>query len=369
MRKSTLKRSTKKSSKKTIKPGGLKIGEERIYPGERRRFSIKFAAMYDFTQLTIPVEVIRGKKPGPTMFISAAIHGDELNGVEIIKRILARPDLKRLSGTLIVIPVVNVFGFNLKSRYLPDRRDLNRSFPGSPNGSIAARLANLFMKEIVKKCQYGIDLHTGALHRDNLPQIRACLDDKETEELAESFGVPVVIHSRLRDGSLREAALKRKVKMLLFEGGEALRFQENVIQAGVKGCVSVMRKIGMLPPKKSKSSSASTSSVVMPQPKSMRKSFLAKGSSWVRAPRSGSFQALKRLGAHVQEGDVLATISDTFGGQLIEVKAPEDGVIIGMTQIPLLNQGGAMFHIATFKNTRRVARAIVELDEAVIEGG
>lgn len=349
------------SKKDVVKIGSkkdfVKIGSEKIFPGERKRFSLKFASMYDFTPLTIPVEVIRGKNPGPTMFISAAIHGDELNGVEIIKRLLARPDLKKISGTLIVIPVVNVFGFNLKSRYLPDRRDLNRSFPGSPGGSIASRLANLFLKEIVKKCEYGIDLHTGAVHRDNLPQVRACLDDEETAELAQSFGAPVVIHSKLRDGSLREAALKKGVKILLFEGGEALRFQEDVIQSGLKGCVAVLKKVGILPSTRSK------------RPASTRarktNSFLAKDSSWVRAPRSGSFKLIKKLGAHVREGDVLARISDTFGDQVTDVVAPEDGVIIGMTQIPLVNQGGAMFHVATFKNTRRVARAISDLDEAL----
>lgn len=357
IKKSSKQISSKNSSSKLSakKAGGLKIGKETIYLGERKRFSLEFAAMYDFTPLTIPVEVIRGSDPGPTMFISAAIHGDELNGVEIIKRLLAKPELKKIKGTLIVIPVVNVFGFNLKSRYLPDRRDLNRSFPGNASGSIASRLAHLFLKEIVKKCEYGIDLHTGAVHRDNLPQIRACLEDKETEELAKSFGAPVVIHSKLRDGSLREAALKKGVKILLYEGGEALRFQENVIQSGLKGCLAVMKKIGMLPTKTATSG------------RSVKRSFLAQGSAWVRAPRSGSFLVKKKLGAHVKAGDVLAHISDPFGGQVTKVIAPEGGVVIGMTQIPLINRGGAMFHVATFKNTTSVAKAINELDDVIAE--
>lgn len=224
----------------------FKIGGQNILPGERKQIQIKIAALYDYTDLNMPIEVIRGKEDGPTLFISAAIHGDEINGVEIAKRLLQKKELVKIKGILIIIPVVNVFGFNHKSRYLPDRRDLNRSFPGSPKGSLAGRLANIFMKEIVSKCTHGIDLHTGAIHRSNLPQVRAFLDDKKTAELAHAFGVPVILHSRLKDGSLREAARKKRVKTLLFEGGEALRFEEEVIRSGLRGCLSVMREIGML---------------------------------------------------------------------------------------------------------------------------
>jgi predicted deacylase len=198
----------------------LTIGGVKIKRGERVKIQLDYAALYDYTKLTIPVEVIRGKEKGPVLFISAAIHGDELNGIEIIRTLSKKKFLKRLKGTLILVPIVNVFGFHNQSRYLPDRRDLNRSFPGSKSGSLASRLAYIFMKEIVSKCTHGIDLHTGAIHRTNLPQIRACLDDLKTKELAEGFGAPVVINSNLRDGSLREAARRKKVSMLLFEGGE-----------------------------------------------------------------------------------------------------------------------------------------------------
>ena len=202
----------------------LVIDGQTIKPGERKKIFLRIAALYDYTDISIPIEVIRGKVDGPILFISAAIHGDEINGVEIVKRVLKRVSIDKLKGTLIAIPIVNVFGFNNLSRYLPDRRDLNRSFPGQKNGSLASRLASIFMKEIVHKCTHGIDLHTGAVHRTNLPQIRACLDDAATKTLAKSFGVPVVIDSTLRDGSLREAARRKGIPMLLFEGGEALRF-------------------------------------------------------------------------------------------------------------------------------------------------
>lgn len=315
-------------------------------PGESTQIQLEAASLFDYTQLNIPVEIICGKLGGPTLFISAAIHGDEINGIEIIKRIFQKTALlKKLHGTLILIPVVNIFGFNNKSRYLPDRRDLNRCFPGNAKGSMGARIAHLFMKQIVSQCTHGIDLHTGGLHRTNLPQIRACLDDPQTAALAKGFGVPVVIDSSLRDGSLREAARKRKVATLLFEGGEALRFNESVIRAGVRGCLSVMRHISMLPPGKSSSKPAG-------------KTFVAKGSYWVRAAHSGSFIASKRIGDEVKENERLAVISDPFGRGEVEIRADDGGIIIGMSTIPLVNKGDAMIHIASFTNTKHVKEAI-----------
>ena len=308
------------------------MGNESVHAGERKRVQIEVASLYDYTKLKIPVEVLRGRADGPALFISAAIHGDEINGVEIIKRLLAHPSLSKIRGTLFVVPVVNIFGFNSKSRYLPDRRDLNRCFPGNPRGSLGARLASIFMKEIVGRCSHGIDLHAGAIHRTNLPQVRACLDDPETDELARSFGVPVLINSRLRDGSLREAARKKNVKTLLFEGGEALRFEEDVIGVGLKGCLAVMRKIGMLPHSKERGSHSP---------------FVARGSFWARATHSGSFRVNKKIGDQVKKGDVLAVISDPFGRDPYEVVARDNGIIIGLSMIPLVNRGDAIVHIAT----------------------
>lgn len=330
-----------------IDPEILSIGGVKIPRGQRTSVHIEAAALYDYTKLNIPVEVIRGKKPGPVMFISAAVHGDELNGVEIIRRLLRKKFLSKIKGTLIAVPVVNVFGFNNKKRYLPDGRDLNRSFPGNSKGSLASRLANVFLKEVVSKCSYGIDLHTGAMHRTNLPQIRACLDDPITRDLAEGFGVPVVIDSSLRDGSLREAARKRQVNILLYEGGEALRFEENVIRTGLRGCMSVMKKIGMM-------DSLASSRMANPA-----KIFVAKSSYWIRAPRSGAFIATKKIGDFVTAGTAIATISDPFGRESQIVLADEDGVLIGANLLPLVNQGDAMFHIAVYgKSIGKVKRAL-----------
>ena len=322
------------------------FGKEKVVAGQRKRFWLEVASLYDYTKLKIPVEVIRGKRDGPVLFISAAIHGDEINGVEIIKRLLNKPVLKKIKGTLIVIPVVNIFGFNNKSRYLPDHRDLNRCFPGSPKGSLGSRLAHIFMKEIVSKCTHGIDLHTGLIHRSNIPQIRACLDDPKTDELAKCFGVPVVLHSKLRDGSLREAARKKNVTTLLFEGGQALRFEENVIKAGLKGCLSVMRTIGLIPQAKTR------------RTKPVPEVHVGQTSYWLRAGHSGSFVTVKNIGDRVKKGEVLAIISDPFGRDTYEVKATKSGIIIGMSNIPLVNRGDAMIHIARFRNAKKVEKAI-----------
>ena len=329
----------------------FKIGGERIALGERKKVQIEVASLYDYTKLSIPIEVIRGSESGPTLFISAAIHGDEINGVEIIKRLLKRQSLKKIKGTLILIPIVNIFGFNSRSRYLPDRRDLNRCFPGSAEGSLGSRMARIFMKEIVNKCTHGIDLHTGAIHRTNLPQIRACIDDPDTKKLALSFGVPVIINSTLRDGSLREAARKKDVKTLLFEGGEALRFNESVIKAGVHGCLSVMQNIGMLAQKTSK------------QTHEAKKVYTANQSYWVRASHSGSFKIHKSLGDQIEKDEKLATITDPFGEDPHVIYAEEPGIIIGLSTIPLVNKGDAMVHIASFGNSSKVRKAIERFDE------
>ncbi len=322
----------------------MQFGHELVGPGERKRINLEVATLYDYTKINIPIEVIRGTEEGPTLFISAAIHGDEINGIEIIKRILQNPKINRIRGTLICIPVVNTFGFNNLSRYLPDRRDLNRCFPGSSRGSLGSRVASIFMREIVNKCSHGIDLHTGAIHRSNIPQIRASLDNEVTKQLAHEFGTPIIINSSLRDGSLREAARKKKVNILLFEGGEALRFEEDVIKSGLKGCLSIMRSIGMLPQKikkKKKPKKATT--------------HVAESSHWIRAPHSGSVKQIKKLGDEVMVGEILAIISDTFGNNPYNVRAKASGIIIGMSTIPLVNKGDAMVHIALFKDSSQVS--------------
>lgn len=334
------------------------IRNAQIQPGERKTVSLRVARLYDHTQMAIPVHVIHGKRPGPVLFVSAAIHGDEINGVEIIHRLLQQKKLTNISGTLLAIPIVNVFGFNAKSRYLPDRRDLNRSFPGSKNGSMASRLAHVFMREIVNRSDYGIDLHTGAIHRTNLPQIRACLEQAETRRLAEAFGTPVILNSDIRDGSLRGAAQDRDIPILLYEGGEALRFDEATIRTGIAGIVSVMRAIGMLPAAKTSMASATRK----------RKTFVALSSQWVRAQRSGILRTTKKPGDRVETGDLLGIIAGPMGERPVVLRAPETGVIIGQARLPLLNRGEAIFHVATFHDSQRVEERIDDAMEEFFAG-
>jgi hypothetical protein len=280
---------------------------------------------------------VHGKKDGPVLFLSAALHGDEINGVEIIRRILKNKRINTIKGTLLAVPVVNIYGFLNKTRYLPDRRDLNRSFPGSDTGSLAARMAHVFLTEIVGKCTHGIDLHTAAIHRDNLPHVRALMDDPNTEKMALAFSLPVILNTGIVAGSLRESAEKEGVSVIVYEAGEALTFDEASIRGGVKGILSVMRNIGMLP---SKSKRVKRSDPL-----------IAQSSTWVRAPQSGILRALVSLGSHVRTNELLGIISDPFGKHDEQVLASANGIILGRTTIPLVNEGEALFHIARFRTS------------------
>jgi hypothetical protein len=324
----------------------LLIGDAKIRPGERVNVDLPVADLYTSTSLSMPVKVIRGRQSGPVLFVSAAIHGDELNGVEIIRRLLKLKTLRSVRGTLIAIPVVNVHGFLDQSRYLPDRRDLNRSFPGSAKGSIAARLANLFLNEIVAKADAGVDLHTGAVHRSNLPQIRANLDDPGTLEIATAFGAPVVIDSNMRDGSLRACAAKRGMPILIYEAGEALRFDETCIRTGLRGVLNVMRNMGMLP-------AAKKTSAVKP--------VIARSTRWIRAGASGIVSGKAKLGSTVLKGETIALISDPLGDETTKVIAPSDGIVIGRSNLPLAHEGDALFNLAAFRNMPKASSAVESL--------
>ncbi|HEY0914283.1 MAG TPA: succinylglutamate desuccinylase/aspartoacylase family protein [Solimonas sp.] len=324
----------KNKSTRADKADLFEIGGERIGCGERRNIQLPVANLYTNTPVTLPVRVVRGHEPGPTLFISAALHGDEIIGVEIIRRLLVSSRLEHLRGTLLAVPIVNTLAFLHQSRYLPDRRDLNRSFPGSERGSLAARLANLFLREIVGRADYGIDLHTGAIHRPNLPQIRADLGNPDTRRLARAFGAPLVLDSQPTKGTLREYTTKKGIPVLLYESSEALRFDEVSIRIGARGVLNVLEAIGMLPPPPRKSRAA----VIKP--------VLATRDSWVRAPASGILRAQVSLGEPVEEGQVLGMIGDPMGELDAPVLSSTAGVVIGRVSMPLVHEGDALFHIA-----------------------
>lgn len=329
------------------------MGGVNIAAGSRLSFNLPAVRLYTHTELDIPVQVIHGRKDGPVLLVSAAIHGDELNGIEICRRLVQLPLLKYLRGTLVIVPIVNVFGFVHQSRYLPDRRDLNRCFPGREKGSLGGRIAHLVKSELLEKCTHAVDLHTGAIHRSNFPQIRAHHDDIASQEMAEYFSAPVILHTDIVEGSLRALAHSMNIPIIVYEAGEALRFDEASIKAGVTGVVNVMRGLDMLPKARSRSS----------KPKSQP--FVARSSYWVRAERDGIIRNKVKLGQRVEQDEVLAIISSPFGEDELTLRAPDSGIIIGKNNIPLVNEGEALFHVARFRKISEAEKSIEAFRENV----
>lgn len=322
--------------RRLLRRPAFSIGELDVKAGTAAIGELPISRLVTGTRISVPINVLHGRVDGPVVWLSAAVHGDEIGGVEIIRRALASVDPKQLAGTIVAVPIVNVHGFLNGDRYLPDRRDLNRSFPGSATGSLAARVAHLFMTEIVARCDVGIDLHTGSDHRINLPQIRADLDDPATRELAIAFGAPLMMHAKLRDGSMRAAATATGSTVLLYEGGEAWRYDRPAIEAGTVGVRRVLARLGLLD---------SDEIVLATEPPAESRS-----SRWVRARRSGMALIDVELGQLVERGETVATIRDSVGRRLSVCNAPRAGMVIGHVQQPLVNQGDAIIHIADLES-------------------
>lgn len=315
-------------TKSSVAP--FEIGDVTISPGRRERLHLRVARLPAGGWLSLPIEVVHGTAPGPAVFLSGAIHGDELDGVEITRRVIDRLQPAELRGTVVAVPIVNLPGLVAESRYLPDRRDLNRAFPGSAKGSLAARLAHLFMREVVARCSYGIDFHCGSDDRENLPQIRADLDDGDTCRLARAFGAPIAIHAPAPAGSLRRAAVAGGARVLLYEAGEARRFTASAIRVGVDGASRVLAALEM-------TSGADGATPVSLESHQRR---------WVRAGRSGVFRLDAELGQRVRKGQVLGEISNALGTERAAVRSRASGLVIGRRIHPIVYQGMALVHIA-----------------------
>lgn len=325
------KRATAKTKSKGSARAPFAINGISAQAGTLTHTELRIARLPTGLWLSLPIGVMHGRHPGPVIWVSAAIHGDELNGVPIVRHVIDRVEPEHLSGTLLTVPVVNVFGLMQESRYLPDRRDLNRSFPGSSRGSAASQLAHLFMKTIVEPCELGIDLHTGSGGRTNLPQVRCDLDDEKTARLAHDFGASMILHSRLRDGSLREAAAALGKTVLLYEAGEASRFDAEAIDVGVGGVLRVMKSLGMI-------EDGVEAPTEVPH--------LSRKSAWVRTRRSGFCEMVTRLGAMVEHGETVAVVFDALGLDRSVVRARTPGIVIGHTTSPVVHRGEAVAHIA-----------------------
>ncbi len=312
----------------------ITIFKETVLPGESKTINMEIATLHTMTKLKIPIIVERSKYSGPTILLSAGLHGDEINGVEIVRQIITKNINKPKTGTIICIPVINVFGFVNQAREFPDKRDLNRVFPGSKKGSLASRFAFYLLKEIMPHIDYAIDFHAGGASRFNAPQIRIVPKNSELKKLADIFQAPFGLYSKNIAGSFRNSCNKLGVKMLLFEGGKSVNINEEVTQEGIEGTKRVLDHLGMLNPKKE---------VTYPEKPTI---YITK-SNWIRAKYSGMFHGYTSIGNYVVKGQLLATISDPYGKIEFTVKAPNSGYIINVNDAPIVYQGDAIYHIST----------------------
>ena len=309
------------------------LGAE-IAPGKSVTLTFEVAKLHTRNTLEVPVIIERSKKPGPTVLMTAGIHGDEVNGVEIVRQIIAKGINKPKRGTTICVPVINVFGFLNMNRLFPDGRDLNRVFPGNSNGSLASRVAHFVMTELVPHVDFAMDFHTGGSDRFNAAQIRIVKDNPRLTELAHVFGAPFIYYSQNLNKTFRNACDKAGIPMLLFEGGKSFNIHNTITNTGVNGVKRVLHHLGMLKTKFTVSSPKVNAVVI-------------KESKWLRAKYSGMFKATITINAKVNKGDVLGNITDPYGSFNYFVKAPHTGYVFNVNESPIIYQGDAIFHIST----------------------
>lgn len=307
----------------------VKIAGQEIKPGESKEIDIKIARLPSHTQIDTPIFVHRALEDGPVLALMAGMHGDEINGVEIVRRVLDS-DLNRTKrGTVVCMPIVNVYGFLNYSREVPDGKDINRSFPGNKSGSLASRVAYHLMREVIPYIDYGIDFHTGGAARTNYPQVRCVMSNEKNAELATAFNAPFTIDSPFRPRSLRQAASKKGKNIIVYEGGESLRFDTHAIEAGLSGALRLMKHLNMID--------------WAPEPSEENR--VIWNSTWVRARTAGLFQANIRAGNKVEKNQWLGTMTDPFGEFKEPIKSPTAGYVIGLNNAPVINAGDALLHI------------------------
>jgi uncharacterized protein len=309
----------------------LLIGGERIEPGERRDLDIKVSQSYSGTPVYLPVTVWRGEQAGPTVFVTAVVHGDELNGAGIVRELILRPRFALVRGSLILVPVVNVLGFERLIRYLPDRRDLNRSFPGQADGSLARRFAYTVFSEIVANSDFGIDFHTAAVRRTNFPNVRGDLSNPGVERLAWAFGSELVVNGKGPVGSLRRSACQNGCPTIILEAGEVWKIEPTVVECGVRGVTNVLIELGMVEGKR----------------KNPAYQVQIEKTAWVRADCGGMLQFHVAPGSVVEKEQPIATNTNLLGKGQNVLRSPSDGVILGMTTMPMVKPGDPVVHLAT----------------------
>ncbi|MBE9575877.1 succinylglutamate desuccinylase/aspartoacylase family protein [Flavobacterium proteolyticum] len=312
----------------------LVILKETILAGESKTINMEIAKLHTMNKLKIPIIVERSKLDGPTVLFTACLHGDEINGTEIVRQLIVQKINKPKRGTIICIPIINIFGFINKTREFPDGRDLNRVFPGSKTGSLASRFAYYILKDIIPHVDYAIDFHAGGASRFNAPQIRIVPENPELKELSDVFNAPFTLYSKNISGSFRNSCDKLGVKMLLFEGGKSLDINEEVTNDAIEGTKRFLDHLDMLNPRKKANI------------KSKKPIYIEK-SNWVRAKYSGMFHGMVKIGSFIKKGELIATISDPYGKVEHKMKAPHDGYVINVNDAPIVYQGDAIFHVST----------------------
>jgi uncharacterized protein len=326
-----------------VLPAPFLLGGEAVKAGESAQIRLRLSESYGSTSIYMPVTVIHGALPGPAVFFSAAVHGDEINGVEIVRQLTYQLDAATLRGTVVCVPVVNVPGFNTQSRYLPDGRDLNRMFPGDPQGSQSSRIANLVFDEVVSRCQFGVDFHTGSGGRLNMPHIRCDADVEDCRRLAKAFGTRVILHGKGQKGSLRREALRKEIPTLTFEAGEAGRFEQRSVRIGVEGSLGVLGELRML-----------ETAPVHPNYQ-----VIARKGEWIRADRGGIADLQVKPGDLVYAGNRVASVSNPYGSVETLVSAPFTGLVVGISVNPLVTPGSPLCHLVKLDKTlSRVEHAL-----------
>jgi len=310
------------------------VGGQKVSPGEDKLLKISIDRLPTGTLIDIPVYVFNAKKPGPTILVQAGLHGDEINGIEIVRRMLAEKRFKVKKGAVIAVPILNIFGFIHFSRDVPDGKDVNRSFPGTKKGSMASRMAYHYVTEIMHQIDYGIDLHTGGGQRHNFPQIRYTAEDVQSAKLANIFNAPISFSSKLIKGSFRNAAYKMNKPTVVFEAGESMRFDDYSIMEGMQGISNVLKYFRMI-------------SNVEPAYVERNKTIHLNGRKWLRAPTAGMFIPKITNGSEITKGQILGIITDTFAKRTKQIKAPFDGYIFCVNHQAVVNQGEALFHVGT----------------------
>ena len=300
-----------------------------IPAGASRDVKLAVSESYSSMTVRIPIHIRRAPEDGPVVFVTAALHGDEINGTGAIRQLIQDADFRLVRGSVIFVPVLNLLAFDRHSRYLPDRRDLNRSFPGSANGSLASRMAHIIFDEIVSRCDYGIDLHTAAVHRTNYPNVRGDLTDPEVRRLAESFGSEIIINGKGPAGAFRREATKAGCPTIIMEGGEVWKVEPGIVESATRGVKNVLRNLGML------DSPVESSEVQV----------VIEKSKWIRAERGGFMQFHIKPGDIIEKDQPLATNTTLLGHERSMLRAPFDAVVIGMTSLPAISPGEPVYNL------------------------